>query len=149
MKKLKLFGKLLAAVALSCSLLFSATSCKGLNDLISGENGSPFDQLLKQLTLGSYTGTLSDVTFQPSDKCVVINWTNPTDEEFEGVRIYKDKETTPVFDGDASETSATIGNLVNGETYTFTLFPKGREDDGTIKDGKIQPTKLLLLIKQA
>ncbi len=149
MKKLKLFGKLLAAVALSCSLLISATSCKGLNDLISGENGSPFDQLLKQLTLGSYTGTLSDVTFQPSNKCVVINWTNPTDEEFEGVRIYKDKETTPVFDGDASETSATIGNLVNGQTYNFSLFPKGREDDGTIKDGKNPTYKTITLDKQS
>ncbi len=157
MKKLKLFGKLLASVALSCSLLISATSCElitnltklvtGVEDTVENVEDSALDTLLKKLSIGTYTGSLSQVTFSPSNQCVVINWKNPTDDKFAGVRIYKDTDSLPVYDADPEETSATINNLENGKTYTFTLIPKGVESDGSIKDGKNPVFKVITLDK--
>ncbi|MCR4952646.1 MAG: fibronectin type III domain-containing protein [Treponema sp.] len=153
MKKLEFVKKFLAAFLLSCSLIFSATSCKDLTSLLGKftdtEEDSVVDTLIKKLSIGTYTGTLSNVTFNPSNKCVVINWTNPTDEQFAGVRIYKDSDTLPVYDSDPEETSATINNLENGQSYTFTLFPKGIESDGSIKDGKNPTFKVITLDKSS
>ena len=147
MKKLKFFGKVLAALVLAGGILFSVTSCsQPAADVVNAITGNPtVNNLLGQLTVGTYTGSLTNVTATLGDKRVTFSWTNPTDENFCGVHIYKNTDTIPVADISADENSATVSNLTNGETYTFTLCPKGKESDGSIKIGKNPAYKTVTL----
>lgn len=135
MKKLKFFGKVLAALVLAGGMLFSATSCsETAEDVVNAITGnSTVDNLLGNFKTGTYMGKVKKVKLAKGvNGKLTVTWENPTDDSrFKSVNIYLNEEPRPAFQWqEGDECKAILEGLEEGKRYTVSVFALGLEDNG-------------------
>jgi chitodextrinase len=85
-------------------------------------------------------GTVANLAATAGDRKVELSWENPSDADFEAVRVVRTtgapadspEDGDEVYEG--TGTTATAGGLANGTEYTFTVF--ARDEAGNWSEGR-------------
>ena len=82
---------------------------------------------------------VNDAAAAPGDGKITLSWTNPVDEKFEKVDIYKVSNNSASLVTSTAGTSYTVEGLSNGATYTFELkaiYTNGEQSEGVRVSGR-------------
>ena len=102
-------------------------------------------------------GNVSGLIATPGDKTILLEWTNPTEEDFSGVRILRCLSGFPISPTDATcsivaDNSQVVflnqNSLVNGTTYYYGVFAKdliGQFASGALVLGKPSAPEIKVL----
>lgn len=112
-------------------LVFSFTSCDGL----FGGGDEPGNK--------QYVEKISNLTYLAGAGSITFKWTNPSDENFAGVNVYKDSVLAETIAKDKAE--ITFTGLDHTTSYVFTFKATRTNADGVVEESVNELTKTMQL----